>query len=52
VQRRRLTAQTGGLEKNPANAVGFERVRLEWRATSSKATIDFLDAIDTPVVED
>ena len=51
LQRRRITAQMHGLDENRAKAVGFEQVLLEWRATSSRATIDFLDAISTVVVE-
>ncbi len=51
-QRRRLAAQMDGLEENRAGAVGFERVLLEWRVSSSKATIEFLDAISVSVVKD
>lgn len=49
-QRRRLRAQMDGLEESRAEAVGFERVLVEWRASSSRATIEFLDAIGTSLV--
>ena len=44
-QRHRVIAQMQGLEVNRAEAAGFERVLLEWRLSSSRATIEFLDAI-------
>ncbi len=44
-QRHRVMAQMHGLEVNRAEAAGFERVLLEWRLSSSRATIEFLDAI-------
>ena len=45
-QRWRVIAQLEGLEEIRADAAGFERVLLEWRVSSSRATLEFLDAID------
>lgn len=49
-QRRRLTAQLKALEESRTGAAGFDRVILEWRVSSSRATLEFLDSISTPVV--
>jgi DNA-binding PadR family transcriptional regulator len=51
-QRYRVMAQMEGLEDKRAEAVGFERVLVEWRLSSSRATIEFLDAIGGLVVQD
>ncbi len=44
-QRHRVIAQMERLNEDRAAAVGFERVILEWRASSSRATVEFLEAI-------
>jgi hypothetical protein len=50
-QRRRMAAHLDALEENRAAATGFERVLLDWRASSSRATIEFLDAMVVSIVE-
>ena len=45
-QRDRLVAQLEALERSRAEAAGFERVLLEWRMASSRATVEFLQYFD------
>lgn len=51
-QRGRVISVLDGLQANRAEAAGFDRLLLEWRVSSARATLEFLDAIDGPVVGD
>lgn len=43
-QKERVRMQLQGLTRSRRTADGFERVILEWRIASSRATVDFLSA--------
>lgn len=47
-QRRQLLPRLAALERLRLEAEGFDGVLVEWRVTSSQATLDFLDAIEVP----
>ena len=44
-QRERLAAQLEALERSRDEAGGFDRVILEWRIASSRATMEFLQVV-------